>query len=67
MLRGVELVAVQISGEIHYKVIINEVDVVPLVETELDRCYPERSKMCAEVAQLAERVRARVRRRTVIA
>ncbi|MFI6318961.1 DinB family protein [Nonomuraea sp. NPDC050556] len=43
-LRGVELVDVQISGELR-NVVVNGVDVGPLVEAELDRRMPERAKM----------------------
>jgi hypothetical protein len=41
VMRGAELVDVQISGLIH-NVVINGVDVVPLINAELDRRYPER-------------------------
>jgi DinB superfamily/Pentapeptide repeats (8 copies) len=44
VMRGVELVNVDIHGEID-NVIINGVDVVPLVNAELDRRYPDRAKM----------------------
>jgi hypothetical protein len=44
VMRGVELVDVSIDGEIH-NVTINGVDVVPLVNAELDRRYPDRVKM----------------------
>src|SRR6266511_3629594 len=43
-LRGVELVDVDIHGEIE-NLIINGVDVEPLVNAELDRRYPDRAKM----------------------
>ena len=43
-IRGAELVDVDISGEIE-DLRVNGVDVVPLVEAELDRRYPERAKM----------------------
>jgi DinB superfamily/Pentapeptide repeats (8 copies) len=43
-LRGVELVDVEISGEVQ-NVIVNGVDIAPLVEAELDRRTPERLKM----------------------
>ncbi|CAN5241296.1 DinB family protein [soil metagenome] len=49
VLRGVELCDVQISGELK-EVSINGVDVVPLVEAELDRRYPDRPKMQPEDA-----------------
>ena len=44
VIRGALLVNVDISGEIQ-DVRINGVDVVPLVEAELDRRYPDRAKM----------------------
>jgi uncharacterized damage-inducible protein DinB len=44
VLRGVELVDVAIDGEIQ-NLVINGVDVAPLVEAELDRRYPDRAKM----------------------
>jgi hypothetical protein len=44
VMRGVELVDVDIYGEIG-NLIINGVDVAPLVEAELDRRYPDRPKM----------------------
>ena len=43
-LRGVELVNVEIYGELH-NVVVNGVDIAPLVEAELDRRMPERAKM----------------------
>lgn len=43
-LRGVELVDVQISGELR-NVVVNGVDIAPLVDAELDRRMPERAKM----------------------
>jgi len=43
-LRGVELVDVDISGELQ-NVIVNGVDIAPLVEAELNRRMPERAKM----------------------
>ncbi|MGC3862070.1 DinB family protein [Micromonospora chersina] len=43
-MRGVDLVGVDIHGEIE-NLTINGVDVGPLVEAELDRRYPERSRM----------------------
>lgn len=43
-LRGVELVDVEISGELD-NVVVNGVDIVPLVEAELDRRMPERALM----------------------
>ncbi|TDD22471.1 DinB family protein [Nonomuraea diastatica] len=42
--RGVELVDVEISGELK-NVVVNGVDIAPLVEAELDRRMPEREKM----------------------
>jgi hypothetical protein len=44
VMRGVELVGVDITGEIA-DVTINGVDIVPLVNAELDRRYPDRVKM----------------------
>ena len=44
VIRGAVLVNVDIGGEIQ-DVRINGVDVVPLVEAELDRRYPDRAKM----------------------
>jgi uncharacterized protein YjbI with pentapeptide repeats len=44
MIRGAALVDVDISGEIK-NLRVNGVDVVPLVEAELDRRYPDRVKM----------------------
>ena len=43
-MRGVELVDVDIHGEIQ-NLTINGVDIGPLVETELDGRYPDRAKM----------------------
>ncbi len=43
-LRGVEMADVQISGELQ-NVVVNGVDIAPLVEAELDRRMPERAKM----------------------
>lgn len=43
-IRGAALVNVEISGEID-NLRVNGVDVVPLVEAELDRRYPDRVKM----------------------
>jgi DinB superfamily/Pentapeptide repeats (8 copies) len=43
-IRGAELVDVDLSGEIE-NLRVNGVDVVPLVEAELDRRYPDRAKM----------------------
>lgn len=43
-LRGVELVDVQISGELE-NVVVNGVDIAPLVEAELNRRTPDRAKM----------------------
>ncbi len=42
--RGVELVDVEISGELQ-NVVMNGVDVAPLVDAELNRRMPERAKM----------------------
>jgi uncharacterized protein YjbI with pentapeptide repeats len=44
MIRGAALVNVDISGEIR-DLRVNGVDVVPLVEAELNRRYPDRVKM----------------------
>ena len=44
MIRGAALVDVDISGEIK-NLRVNGVDVVPLVEAELNRRYPDRVKM----------------------
>jgi hypothetical protein len=43
-MRGVELVDVEISGELQ-NVVVNGVDIAPLVETELNRRMPERARM----------------------
>ena len=43
-MRGVELGDVEISGELQ-NVVVNGVDVAPLVEAELNRRMPERAKM----------------------
>jgi uncharacterized protein YjbI with pentapeptide repeats len=44
VMRGVELADVDIHGEIK-NLVINGVDVAPLVNAELDRRYPDRAKM----------------------
>ena len=44
VMSGVELVDAQISGEIQ-NLVINGVDVAPLIEAELDRRDPDRAKM----------------------
>jgi DinB superfamily/Pentapeptide repeats (8 copies) len=44
VMRGVDLIDVAIHGEVE-NLVINGVDVVPLIEAELDRRYPERPKM----------------------
>jgi uncharacterized protein YjbI with pentapeptide repeats len=44
VIRGAELADVEISGEIK-NLVINGVDVEPLVNAELDRRYPDRAKM----------------------
>ena len=44
VLRGVELVDAEIYGEIR-NLTVNGVDIVPLVEAELDRRYPDRASM----------------------
>ena len=43
-MRGVELVDVEISGELQ-NVIVNGVDIAPLIDAELNRRMPERAKM----------------------
>ena len=43
-MRGVELVNVEISGELQ-NVIVNGVDIAPLVDAELNRRMPERARM----------------------
>jgi hypothetical protein len=43
-MRGVELVDARIDGEIH-NLLVNGVDVAPLVDAELDRRYPDRARM----------------------
>src|SRR5215475_12116926 len=43
-LRGVELVDVEISGELR-NVVVNGVDIAPLVDAELNRRMPERARM----------------------
>jgi hypothetical protein len=43
-MRGVELVDVEISGELQH-VVVNGVDIAPLVDAELNRRMPERAKM----------------------
>ncbi|MBE1548523.1 putative damage-inducible protein DinB [Mycobacterium sp. OAS707] len=43
-MRGVELVDVDISGEVQ-NVVVNGVDIAPLVEAELNRRMPQRAKM----------------------
>src|ERR1700694_6312682 len=43
-MRGVELVDVEISGELQ-NVVVNGVDIAPLVDAELNRRMPERAKM----------------------
>ena len=44
LMRGVELVDVDVRGEIE-NLTINGVDIGPLVNAELDRRYPDRTKM----------------------
>jgi uncharacterized protein YjbI with pentapeptide repeats len=44
VMRGVELVDVDINGEVE-NLTINGVDIGPLVDAELNRRYPERAKM----------------------
>jgi uncharacterized protein YjbI with pentapeptide repeats len=43
-MRGVELDDVEISGELQH-VIVNGVDIAPLVDAELNRRMPDRAKM----------------------
>lgn len=43
-LRGVELVDVEITGEVQ-NVVVNGVDIAPLIEAELNRRMPDRAKM----------------------
>jgi hypothetical protein len=43
-MRGVELVDVEISGELR-NVVVNGVDIAPLVDAELNRRMPERARM----------------------
>ncbi len=43
-MRGVELVDIEISGELQ-NVVVNGVDIAPLIEAELNRRMPERAKM----------------------
>jgi hypothetical protein len=43
-MRGVELVDIEISGELQ-NVVVNGVDIAPLVEAELNRRMPERARM----------------------
>src|SRR6476469_413969 len=49
-MRGVELVDVDISGELQ-NVVVNGVDIAPLVEAELNRRMPERAKMRPDHAE----------------
>jgi hypothetical protein len=44
VMRGVDLIDVDISGEVE-NLVINGVDVTPLIEAELDRRHPDRVKM----------------------
>lgn len=44
VMRGVELVNMDVDGEVR-NLVINGVDVAPLVEAELDRRHPDRAKM----------------------
>ncbi len=43
-MRGVELVDVEISGELQH-VVVNGIDIAPLVDAELNRRMPERARM----------------------
>jgi hypothetical protein len=47
VMRGVDLIDVDIHGDVK-NLVINEVDVAPLIEAELDRRYPDRAKMRPE-------------------
>ncbi len=62
-IRGSFLVNVDISGDVE-NLVVNGVDVVPLVEAELNRRYPDRSKMrpcgCGRVSRSVGRARAAV-------
>jgi hypothetical protein len=49
VMRGADLIDVDIHGEVR-NLVINEVDVAPLIEAELDRRYPARVKMRPEHA-----------------
>jgi uncharacterized protein YjbI with pentapeptide repeats len=44
VMRGADLIDVDIHGDVK-NLVINEVDVAPLIEAELDRRYPDRVKM----------------------
>jgi uncharacterized protein YjbI with pentapeptide repeats len=44
VMRGAELVDVRIDGGVH-KVLVNGVDIAPLVNAELDRRHPDRARM----------------------
>lgn len=50
VMRGVEIVDTTIDGEIHH-LVINGVDVAPLVEAELDRWHPDRPKFRPATAE----------------
>ncbi len=50
VIRGAAVVDVEISGDID-NVRVNGVDVVPLVEAELNRRYPDRAKMRPQTAE----------------
>jgi hypothetical protein len=50
VIRGARLVDVEMDGEI-WNLKVNGVDVVPLVEAELNRRYPDRAKMRPDDAQ----------------
>lgn len=50
VMRGVEIVDTTIDGEIHH-LVINGVDVAPLVEAELDRRHPDRPKFRPATAE----------------
>ncbi|MGB8197554.1 MAG: DinB family protein [Acidimicrobiales bacterium] len=49
VMRGVDLIDVEIHGEVR-NLVINDVDVAPMIEAELDRRHPLRAKMRPEDA-----------------
>lgn len=61
-MRGVEIVDTTIAGEIH-NLVINDVDVAPLIEAELDKRHPDRPRFrpttadgCREAWDINERL-----------